>query len=124
MKTHGGEGNRDRAQLTWPSICPVQAAVAQCFEREQQHFGQPSSYFLQLPQAMKLNRDHMIRSLQSVGLQPLIPLGSYFLIADISDFSEWYWPCHPGSGEIAKLAGTQQDLFCCPREQDARPAWC
>ncbi|XP_050010930.1 kynurenine--oxoglutarate transaminase 1 isoform X3 [Alexandromys fortis] len=68
--------------------CPTQAqaAVAQCFEREQQHFGQPSSYFLQLPQAMKLNRDHMIRSLQSVGLKPLIPQGSYFLIADISDF--------------------------------------
>ncbi|CAO2598079.1 Kynurenine--oxoglutarate transaminase 1 [Lemmus lemmus] len=68
--------------------CPTQAqaAVAQCFEREQQHFGQPSSYFLQLPQAMKLNRDHMIRSLQSVGLKPLIPQGSYFLIADISEF--------------------------------------
>ncbi|XP_029392438.1 kynurenine--oxoglutarate transaminase 1 isoform X4 [Mus pahari] len=68
--------------------CPTQAqaAVAQCFEREQQHFGQPSSYFLQLPQAMSLNRDHMIRSLQSVGLKPLIPQGSYFLIADISDF--------------------------------------
>lgn len=68
--------------------CPTQAqaAVAQCFEREQQHFGQTSSYFLQLPQAMKPNRDHMIRSLQSVGLKPLIPQGSYFLIADISDF--------------------------------------
>ncbi|XP_035293497.1 kynurenine--oxoglutarate transaminase 1 isoform X3 [Cricetulus griseus] len=68
--------------------CPTQgqAAVAQCFEREQQHFGQPSSYFLQLPKAMQLNRDHMIRSLQSVGLKPLIPQGSYFLIADISDF--------------------------------------
>ncbi|XP_005346200.1 kynurenine--oxoglutarate transaminase 1 isoform X1 [Microtus ochrogaster] len=68
--------------------CPTQAqaAVAQCFEREQQHFGQPSSYFLQLPQTMKPNRDHMIRSLQSVGLKPLIPQGSYFLIADISDF--------------------------------------
>ncbi|KAH0505306.1 Kynurenine--oxoglutarate transaminase 1, mitochondrial [Microtus ochrogaster] len=68
--------------------CPTQAqaAVAQCFEREQQHLGQPSSYFLQLPQTMKPNRDHMIRSLQSVGLKPLIPQGSYFLIADISDF--------------------------------------
>lgn len=68
--------------------CPTQAqaAVAQCFEREQQHFGQPSSYFSQLPRGMQLNRDHMIRSLQSVGLKPLIPQGSYFLIADISDF--------------------------------------
>lgn len=49
---------------------------------------------------MHLNRDHMIRSLQSVGLEPLIPQGSYFLIADISDFSEWVWPCHSGFGKV------------------------
>ncbi|GAB1286180.1 Kynurenine--oxoglutarate transaminase 1 [Apodemus speciosus] len=80
--------------------CPTQAqaAVAQCFEREQQHFGQPSSYFLQLPQAMRLNRDHMVRSLQSVGLQPLIPQGSYFLIADISDFKS-KMPDLPGAAD-------------------------
>lgn len=61
----------------------------------------------------------MICSLQSVGLKPLIPQGSYFLIADISDFSEWDWPPYSGFGEVSKLAGTQHDLFCCPREQDA-----
>nr|XP_017513787.2 kynurenine--oxoglutarate transaminase 1 isoform X4 [Manis javanica] len=68
--------------------CPTQAqaAVAESFEREQLHFSQPSSYFVQLPQAMQRNRDRMIRSLQSVGLRPVIPQGSYFLITDISDF--------------------------------------
>lgn len=66
---------------------PPQAAVAESFEREQLHFSQPSSYFVQLPQAMQRNRDRMIRSLQSVGLRPVIPQGSYFLITDISDFS-------------------------------------
>ncbi|KAK2500077.1 hypothetical protein MC885_000423 [Smutsia gigantea] len=68
--------------------CPTQgqAAAAESFEREQLHFGQPSSYFVQLPQAMQRNRDRMIRSLQSVGLRPVIPQGSYFLITDISDF--------------------------------------
>ncbi|XP_033049057.1 kynurenine--oxoglutarate transaminase 1 isoform X2 [Trachypithecus francoisi] len=40
----------------------------------------------QFPQAMQRCRDHMIRSLQSVGLKPVIPQGSYFLITDISDF--------------------------------------
>lgn len=34
----------------------------------------------------------MIRSLQLVGLKPLQSQGSYFLIADISGFSEWHWP--------------------------------
>eukprot|EP00074_Homo_sapiens_P067188 XP_011517469.2 kynurenine--oxoglutarate transaminase 1 isoform X3 [Homo sapiens] len=68
--------------------CPTQsqAAVAESFEREQLLFRQPSSYFVQFPQAMQRCRDHMIRSLQSVGLKPIIPQGSYFLITDISDF--------------------------------------
>ncbi|KAM5298536.1 LOW QUALITY PROTEIN: kynurenine--oxoglutarate transaminase 1-like [Ctenodactylus gundi] len=68
--------------------CPTQAqtAVAQCFEWEQLHLGQASSYFTQLSQASQHRWDHMVRSLQSVGLKPFIPQGSYFLIADISDF--------------------------------------
>lgn len=37
---------------------------------------------------MQRARDHMIHSLQSVGLKPVVPQGSYFFIADISDFSE------------------------------------
>ncbi|XP_006918099.1 kynurenine--oxoglutarate transaminase 1 isoform X1 [Pteropus alecto] len=68
--------------------CPTQAqaAVAWCFQREQLLFGQPSSYFVQLPQAVQRNRDHMIQSLQSMGLKPIVPQGSYFLITDISHF--------------------------------------
>ncbi|KAB1279616.1 Kynurenine--oxoglutarate transaminase 1 [Camelus dromedarius] len=80
--------------------CPTQgqAAVAQCFEQEQMLFGQPSSYFAQLPQAIQHNRDHMIRSLQSVGLRPVIPQGSYFLITDISDFKS-KMPDLPGAAD-------------------------
>ncbi|XP_058158262.1 kynurenine--oxoglutarate transaminase 1 isoform X2 [Dasypus novemcinctus] len=74
------------------------AAVAQSFKREQLHFGQPSSYFVQLPQASQRNRDHMIRSLQSVGLRPVIPQGSYFLMADISDFKS-KMPNLPGAAD-------------------------
>ncbi|XP_011362459.1 kynurenine--oxoglutarate transaminase 1 isoform X2 [Pteropus vampyrus] len=68
--------------------CPTQtqAAVAWCFQQEQLHFGQPSSYFVQLQQAVQRNRDHMIQSLQSMGLRPIVPQGSYFLITDISHF--------------------------------------
>ncbi|XP_062937652.1 kynurenine--oxoglutarate transaminase 1 isoform X1 [Cynocephalus volans] len=80
--------------------CPTQAqaAVAQCFEREQLHFGQPSSYFVQLPQTLQRRRDHMIRSLQSVGLKPVIPQGSYFLITDISGFKSKI-PDLPGAAD-------------------------
>nr|XP_044997453.1 kynurenine--oxoglutarate transaminase 1 isoform X3 [Jaculus jaculus] len=80
--------------------CPTQgqAAVAQCFEREQEHFGQPSSYFMQLPQAMQLNRDHMIHSLRSTGFKPVVPQGSYFLIVDISDLKS-KMPDLPGAAD-------------------------
>ncbi|XP_068836856.1 kynurenine--oxoglutarate transaminase 1 isoform X2 [Capricornis sumatraensis] len=75
-----------------------QAAVAQSFEREQLHFGQPSSYFVQFPQYIQRCRDHMIQSLQSVGLRPVIPQGSYFLITDISDFKN-KMPDLPGAAD-------------------------
>ncbi|XP_012627622.1 kynurenine--oxoglutarate transaminase 1 isoform X1 [Microcebus murinus] len=80
--------------------CPTQsqAAVAWSFEREQLCFGQPSSYFVQFPQAMQRRRDHMIRSLQSVGLQPVVPQGSYFLITDISDLKR-KMPDLPGTAD-------------------------
>ncbi|XP_017354630.1 kynurenine--oxoglutarate transaminase 1 isoform X1 [Cebus imitator] len=80
--------------------CPTQsqAAVAESFEREQLLFGQPSSYFVQFPQAMQRCRDHMIRSLQSVGLKPIIPQGSYFLVTDISDFKR-KMPDLPGAAD-------------------------
>ncbi|XP_012577039.1 PREDICTED: kynurenine--oxoglutarate transaminase 1 isoform X3 [Condylura cristata] len=80
--------------------CPTQAqaAVALNFEREQQHFGQPSSYFVQLPRTIQHCRDHMIRSLQSVGLRPVVPQGSYFLVTDISDFKK-RMPNLPGAGD-------------------------
>lgn len=74
--------------------------MAQSFEREQLHFGQPSSYFVQLPQYIQRCRDHMIQSLQSVGLRPVIPQGSYFLITDISDFSKW---ARPGGARAGTL---------------------
>ncbi|XP_021564562.1 kynurenine--oxoglutarate transaminase 1 [Carlito syrichta] len=80
--------------------CPTQgqAAVAESFEQEQQRLGQPDSYFMQLPQAMQRNRDHMIRSLQAVGLKPVIPQGSYFLVTDISDFKS-KMPDLPGAAD-------------------------
>ncbi|XP_006900822.1 PREDICTED: kynurenine--oxoglutarate transaminase 1-like [Elephantulus edwardii] len=82
--------------------CPTQtqAAVAWSFEREQQHFGEPSSCFVQLPEATQHKRDHMVHSLQSVGLRPIISQGSYFLVTDISDFKS-KMPDLPGAEDEA-----------------------
>ncbi|XP_049630004.1 kynurenine--oxoglutarate transaminase 1 [Suncus etruscus] len=82
--------------------CPTQAqvAVARSFEREMQHFGQPSSYFSSFPQTVQHNRDHMIHSLQSVGLRPIKSQGSYFMVVDISDFKK-KMPDLPGAPDEA-----------------------
>lgn len=90
--------------------------MAESLEREQLHFGQPSSYFVQLPRAVQRSRDHMVRSVQSVGLRPVIPQGSYFFVTDISDFSE-EWPGWAGGGGLEAAQGSAWPLS--PREQDA-----
>ncbi|CAJ1070188.1 kynurenine--oxoglutarate transaminase 3-like [Xyrichtys novacula] len=62
----------------------AQEAVAQGFEREYEVFGTPESYFLQLPAMLYHKRNKLAACLQSVGLQPIVPEGGYFIIADIS----------------------------------------
>ncbi|XP_060267711.1 kynurenine--oxoglutarate transaminase 1 isoform X11 [Ovis aries] len=52
----------------------------------------------QFPQYIQRCRDHMIQSLQSVGLRPVIPQASYFLITDISDFKN-KMPDLPGAAD-------------------------
>ncbi|KAG7238590.1 hypothetical protein INR49_030664 [Caranx melampygus] len=59
-------------------------AVAQGFEREYQMFGSPDSYFQQLPALLQHKRKKLASCLQSVGLQPIMPEGGYFMVADIS----------------------------------------
>uniref|UniRef100_A0A672I0B7 Kynurenine--oxoglutarate transaminase 1-like n=1 Tax=Salarias fasciatus TaxID=181472 RepID=A0A672I0B7_SALFA len=66
--------------------CPTaaQEAVAQGFQREYELFGTPESYFQQLPAMLHHKRKKLASCLQSVGLQPVMPEGGYFMIADIS----------------------------------------
>ncbi|XP_034052616.1 kynurenine--oxoglutarate transaminase 1 [Gymnodraco acuticeps] len=66
--------------------CPTaaQEAVARGFEREYELFGSPESYFQQLPAMLHHRRGKLASCLQSVGLQPIMPEGGYFMIADIS----------------------------------------
>lgn len=72
---------------------------------------------MQFQQASQRSRDHVMRSLQSVGLRPIIPQGSYFLITDISELSEWEWPGWAGSRGLEAAQGSAWPLS--GREQDA-----
>nr|XP_020821193.1 kynurenine--oxoglutarate transaminase 1 [Phascolarctos cinereus] len=78
--------------------CPtqLQEAVSSSFERELRFFGQPESYFVQLHKDIQKKRDHMVNSLLTIGMTPVVPQGTYFLIADISTFKK-KMPHLPGS---------------------------
>lgn len=69
-------------------LFPSQEVVAQGFQREFEHYGKPDSYFVQLPKEMQQKRDRLVQSLVAVGMKPIVPEGTYFLVADISEFSE------------------------------------
>ncbi|XP_052671724.1 uncharacterized protein LOC128154729 [Harpia harpyja] len=64
----------------------AQEAVAQGFQREIELYGKPDSYFVQLPKELQQKRDWLVQSLDAVGMKPVIPEGTYFLVADISEF--------------------------------------
>lgn len=68
--------------------CPTAAqdAVAYGFQLEMDRFGQPESYFVQLRQELQQKRDRLLQCLTAVGMRPIAPEGSYFMLADISDF--------------------------------------
>ncbi|XP_029921224.1 kynurenine--oxoglutarate transaminase 1 isoform X2 [Myripristis murdjan] len=62
----------------------AQEAVAHGFQKEYEHFGTPESYFQQLPEQLHHKRNKLASCLESVGLQPIMPEGGYFMIADTS----------------------------------------
>ncbi|XP_069465296.1 kynurenine--oxoglutarate transaminase 1 isoform X2 [Ambystoma mexicanum] len=68
--------------------CPTaaQEAVAHGFRMELDRLGQPDCYFMQLPRELHAKRDRLFRCLTDVGMRPIMPEGSYFMLADISDF--------------------------------------
>uniref|UniRef100_A0A8C3JN98 Kynurenine--oxoglutarate transaminase 3 n=1 Tax=Calidris pygmaea TaxID=425635 RepID=A0A8C3JN98_9CHAR len=64
----------------------AQEAVAQGFQRELELYGKADSYFVQLPKELQQKRDWLVQSLDAVGMKPIVPEGTYFLVADISKF--------------------------------------
>lgn len=87
--------------------------MAQGFQRELELYGKPESYFIQLPKELQQKRDWLVQSLDAVGMKPIVPEGTYFLVADISEFSEscscgfaWAGLSMGGPARSGTLAGT------------------
>ncbi|XP_051855306.1 kynurenine--oxoglutarate transaminase 3 isoform X5 [Antechinus flavipes] len=63
---------------------PLQEALARAFWYEIKQLNDPECYFYSLPRELEGKRDRIIQLLQKIGLNPIIPEGGYFVIADVS----------------------------------------
>ncbi|KAI5615495.1 kynurenine--oxoglutarate transaminase 1, partial [Silurus asotus] len=64
---------------------PTQEAMALCFQREYNMFGTKESYFKQFPKQLQVKCKRLANCLSSVGLQPIMSEGGYFIMVDISN---------------------------------------
>jgi kynurenine--oxoglutarate transaminase/cysteine-S-conjugate beta-lyase/glutamine--phenylpyruvate transaminase len=67
---------------------PIQEAVALGFEAEIEKLGTPESYWKELAEMLEVKRDRMATFLSSVNMNPIVPEGGYFMIADFSKLAE------------------------------------
>ncbi|KAG7314648.1 hypothetical protein KOW79_021951 [Hemibagrus wyckioides] len=74
-----GSGGKSFSATGWKE------ALAVCFQREYNMFGTEESYFRQLPKQIQAKRQRLANCMSSVGLQPIMPEGGYFMIMDISN---------------------------------------
>lgn len=74
-------------------VCPtfMQDVIARCFELELTRLDSPECYFNSIKEELKPKRDALAKLLIEAGLDPIVPEGGYFMMADISkiaaDFS-------------------------------------
>lgn len=66
---------------------PIQEAVAMGFERELEVFGTPECYLQSLAVELEVKRDLVVRILREAGLNPIVPEGGYFIMADVRDIA-------------------------------------
>ncbi|XP_018416892.1 PREDICTED: kynurenine--oxoglutarate transaminase 3 isoform X2 [Nanorana parkeri] len=70
--------------LIYTCPTPLQEALANALFKDFKRMDEPECYFNSLPRELQAKRDRMARLLQEAGLQPVVPEGGYFIIADVS----------------------------------------
>lgn len=71
------------------SVLHSKEAVARGFELELPQMDRPECYYHSLPAELNPKRDRMAAFLAEVGMNPTVPEGGYFMIADFSKLSMW-----------------------------------
>jgi len=69
---------------------PIQEAVAESFETEIALMGSPNSYWNKLATSLRDKRNIMVELLRKANMDPTIPEGGYFLLANTSKVSSKY----------------------------------
>lgn len=78
----------------FPCVCfncnvfAIQEAIAVGFEHEMALRGKDESYFKQLPASLVKKRDLLAKLLSEAGMQPIVPEGGYFILADTAPLSK------------------------------------
>jgi len=67
-----------------------QEAIAIGFETESKRINTPECYWNELPLELLPKRDKMAAFLTEVGMIPTIPEAGYFMVADISNLSQYH----------------------------------
>ena len=107
-----------RQHLSYVSGGPFQGAIAAGLRL-------PQSYFLDFAQELQNKRDHLLAGLRSIGLDPLVPKGTYFVVTDVSplgssDGAKFAWSLP----ERAGVAVIPVSAFCAHRgEADRFVRW-
>lgn len=65
----------------------LQEAVAVSFETEIARLGKNDSYWKELAEMLEAKRNKMAKFLQDVGMNPTVPDGGYFMVADFSSLA-------------------------------------
>lgn len=69
-----------------------QEAIAIAFEAELRRLSTPECYFNSISVELTAKRDYMVRFLKEAGMNPIVPEGGYFLLADWSSLGKLYKP--------------------------------
>jgi len=66
----------------------MQEVVGRCFEHELNNFESPECYWKSMSSELLPKRDYLAKLLKEAGLNPVIPEGGYFMLADISKIAK------------------------------------
>lgn len=69
---------------------PIQEAVAESFEIEISRMGTKDSYWANLAASLREKRDYMVDFLRKANMDPTVPEGGYFLMANTASISKNY----------------------------------